>query len=79
MGAILYVEGTGVRRRYLAHDLPRWDTVYGYRLTGARGGVRPTQRTPSAAAVEEGATGRRTVGVCDCLSERQDLLQCPCR
>lgn len=30
MNAILYVDRTGVQWRYLPHDLPNWNTVYGY-------------------------------------------------
>ncbi|MET9462176.1 IS5 family transposase [Streptomyces canus] len=30
MNAILYVDRTGVQRRYLPHDFPHWNTVYGY-------------------------------------------------
>ncbi|MGF0175873.1 IS5 family transposase [Streptomyces sp. Marseille-Q5077] len=30
MNAILYVDSTGVQWRYLPHDFPHWNTVYGY-------------------------------------------------
>jgi transposase len=30
MNAILYVDRTGVRWRYLPHDFPHWNPVYGY-------------------------------------------------
>lgn len=30
MNAILYVDRTGVRWRYLPHHFPHWNTVYGY-------------------------------------------------
>lgn len=30
MDAILYVDRTGVQWRYLPHDFPHWNTVYGY-------------------------------------------------
>ncbi|MFJ6563163.1 IS5 family transposase [Streptomyces sp. NPDC091412] len=30
MNAILYVDRTGVQWRYLPHDFPPWETVYGY-------------------------------------------------
>ncbi len=30
MDAILYVDRTGVQWRYLPHDFPNWNTVYGY-------------------------------------------------
>ncbi len=30
MDAILYVDRTGVQSRYLPHDFPHWNTVYGY-------------------------------------------------
>src|ERR1044072_6860012 len=30
MDAILYVDRTGVQWRYLPHDFPPWETVYGY-------------------------------------------------
>ncbi|MFD3622715.1 IS5 family transposase [Streptomyces sp. NPDC058676] len=30
MNAILYVDRTGVQWRYLPHDFPHWNTVYGY-------------------------------------------------
>ncbi|MGP4052403.1 IS5 family transposase [Streptomyces sp. 2A115] len=30
MNAILYVDRTGVQWRYLPHDFPNWNTVYGY-------------------------------------------------
>lgn len=29
MNAILYVDRTGVQRRYLPHDFPHWNSVYG--------------------------------------------------
>ncbi len=30
MNAILYVDRTGVQWRYLPHDFPHWNSVYGY-------------------------------------------------
>lgn len=30
LDAILYVDRTGVQWRYLPHDFPPWETVYGY-------------------------------------------------
>ncbi|KOT99788.1 transposase [Streptomyces rimosus subsp. pseudoverticillatus] len=30
VNAILYVDRTGVQWRYLPHDFPPWETVYGY-------------------------------------------------
>ncbi|WP_439947337.1 transposase [Streptomyces sp. BBFR109] len=39
MDAILYVDRTGVQWRYLPHDFPHWNTVYGYFAKWADGGV----------------------------------------
>lgn len=39
MNAILYVNRTGVQWRYLPHDLPPWETVYGYFAKWQRDGV----------------------------------------
>ncbi|MER7828417.1 IS5 family transposase [Streptomyces sp. NPDC096097] len=38
-GAILYVDRTGVQGRYLPHDFPHWNTVYGYFSKWADEGV----------------------------------------
>ncbi|OKJ49479.1 transposase [Streptomyces sp. CB02009] len=39
MDAILYVDRTGVQWRYLPHDFPHWNTVYGYVAKWADEGV----------------------------------------
>ncbi|WP_328847441.1 IS5 family transposase [Streptomyces sp. NBC_00258] len=39
MNAILYVDRTGVQWRYLPHDFPPWETVYGYFAKWQKGGV----------------------------------------
>jgi hypothetical protein len=39
MNAILYVDRTGVQWRYLPHDFPPWETVYGYFAKWAKEGV----------------------------------------
>ena len=39
MDAISYVDRTGVQWRYLPHDFPHWNTVYGYFATWADEGV----------------------------------------
>ncbi|MFH8717584.1 IS5 family transposase [Streptomyces zaomyceticus] len=39
MDAILYVDRTGVQWRYLPHDFPHWNTVYGYFAKWADEGV----------------------------------------
>ncbi|MFD3571397.1 IS5 family transposase [Streptomyces sp. NPDC058667] len=39
MDAILYVDRTGVQCRYLPHDFPHWNTVYGYFAKWADEGV----------------------------------------
>ncbi|GAB1333342.1 IS5-like element ISSco3 family transposase [Streptomyces sennicomposti] len=39
MDAILYVARTGVQWRYLPHDFPHWNTVYGYFAKWQRDGV----------------------------------------
>lgn len=39
MDAILYVDRTGVQWRYLPHDFPPWETVYGYFAKWAKEGV----------------------------------------
>ncbi|WP_437079190.1 IS5 family transposase [Streptomyces sp. enrichment culture] len=39
MNAILYVDRTGVRWRYLPHDFPPWETVYGYFAKWQKEGV----------------------------------------
>jgi transposase len=42
MNAILYVDRTGVQWRYLPHDFPLWETVYGYFAKWQKGGVSPS-------------------------------------
>ncbi|MFF0371630.1 IS5 family transposase [Micromonospora sp. NPDC005087] len=37
--AILYVNRTGIARRYLPHDLPPWQTVYGYFTAWTNDGI----------------------------------------
>ncbi|GHH88462.1 DDE transposase [Streptomyces sulfonofaciens] len=39
MNAILYVDRTGVRWRYLPHDFPPWETCYGYFAKWQKDGV----------------------------------------
>jgi transposase len=39
MNAILYVDRTGVQWRYLPHDFPPWETVYGYFAKWEKSGV----------------------------------------
>lgn len=39
MNAILYVDRTGVQWRYLSHDFPPWETVYGYFAKWQKDGV----------------------------------------
>ncbi|MFE0421449.1 IS5 family transposase [Streptomyces sp. NPDC058953] len=39
MNAILYVDRTGVQWRYLPHDFPHWNSVYGYFAKWQRDGV----------------------------------------
>ncbi|MFF2810350.1 IS5 family transposase [Streptomyces sp. NPDC058000] len=39
MDAILYVDRTGVQWRYLPHDFPPWNTVYGYFARWEKDGV----------------------------------------
>ncbi|WP_239697834.1 transposase, partial [Streptomyces sp. F-1] len=39
MDAILYVDRTGVQWRYLPHDFPHWNTVYGYFAKWQQDGV----------------------------------------
>ncbi|MFD9063636.1 IS5 family transposase [Kitasatospora purpeofusca] len=39
MDAILYVDRTGVQWRYLPHDFPNWNTVYGYFAKWQQDGV----------------------------------------
>ncbi|MHA7961094.1 IS5 family transposase [Streptomyces sp. L500] len=39
MNAILYVDRTGVQWRYLPHDFPPWETVYGYFAKWQKDGV----------------------------------------
>ncbi|MEU8764138.1 IS5 family transposase [Streptomyces sp. NPDC048659] len=39
MNAILYVDRTGVQWRYLPHDFPHWNSVYGYLAKWQRDGV----------------------------------------
>ncbi|MFD9510357.1 IS5 family transposase [Streptomyces mirabilis] len=41
MNAILYVDRTGVQWRYLPHDFPPWETVYGYFAKWQKEGVFP--------------------------------------
>ncbi|MFE3906131.1 IS5 family transposase [Streptomyces sp. NPDC059153] len=39
LDAILYVDRTGVQWRYLPHDFPPWETVYGYSAKWEKDGV----------------------------------------
>ncbi|MFC8247609.1 IS5 family transposase [Streptomyces chartreusis] len=39
MNAILYVDRTGVQWRYLPHDFPHWNSVYGYFAKWQRDGI----------------------------------------
>lgn len=39
MNAILYVDRTGVQWRYLPHDFPPWETVYGYFAKWQKDGI----------------------------------------
>lgn len=39
MDAILYVDRTGIAWRYLPHDFPPWETVYGYFAAWQKEGV----------------------------------------
>lgn len=39
MNAILYVDRTGVQWRYLPHDFPNWNTVYGYFAKWQKNGI----------------------------------------
>jgi transposase len=39
MDEILYVDRTGVQWRYLPHDFPPWEAVYGYFAKWQRDGV----------------------------------------
>ncbi|WP_274565057.1 IS5 family transposase [Streptomyces spiramyceticus] len=39
LNAILYVDRTGVQWRYLPHDFPPWETVYGYLAKWQKDGV----------------------------------------
>lgn len=39
MNAILYVDRTGVQWRYLPHDFPPWETVYGYFAKWQKAGI----------------------------------------
>ncbi|WP_172388233.1 IS5 family transposase [Streptomyces sp. MNP-20] len=39
MNAILYVDRTGVQWRYLPHDFPHWNTVYGYFSNWQKDGI----------------------------------------
>ncbi|MFQ6199160.1 IS5 family transposase [Streptomyces sp. NPDC000405] len=39
MNAILYIDRTGVQWRYLPHDFPPWETVYGYFAKWQKDGV----------------------------------------
>lgn len=39
LDAILYVDRTGVQWRYLPHDFPPWETVYGYFAKWEKDGV----------------------------------------
>ncbi|MGW6217435.1 transposase [Streptomyces sp. NPDC055109] len=70
MDAIL--DRTGDQWRYLPHDFPHWNTVYGYFAAGSRKACRPAQR-PQAALTAEGRTGGRTVGLRDRRAERENL------
>nr|WP_218639380.1 transposase [Streptomyces sp. IMTB 2501] len=39
MNVILFVDRTGVQRRYLPHDFPPWETCYGYFAKWQKHGV----------------------------------------
>ncbi|MFH8587775.1 transposase [Streptomyces celluloflavus] len=53
MDAVLYVDRTGVQWRYLPHDFPHWNTVYGYmEITARKPGTRGFTPIPKRWAVE---------------------------
>jgi transposase len=57
MDAISYVDRTGVQWRYLPHDFPPWNTVYGYFAKWADEGC-----SPSSMACSGSCRGRRKAG-----------------
>lgn len=71
MDAILYVDRTGIPWRYLPHDFPPWQSVYGYFATWQKDGVfdRPTGLLPRLARETEGRSAEPTV----CLLDSQTV------
>jgi transposase len=57
MDAILYGDRTGVQWRYLPHDFPHWNTVYGYLTTWQQGAY-----SPSSTVCSGNSYGRRKDG-----------------
>ncbi len=57
--AILYVNRTGIAWRYLPHDLPPWQTVYGYYTAWTKEGIF-TELNYQLTGLLRDKTGRRT-------------------
>ncbi|GAA3873379.1 hypothetical protein GCM10022227_33790 [Streptomyces sedi] len=73
MNTILYVDRTGAQGRYLPHNFPRWNTVYGYFAEWADEGVfvqlngflrhRASRHPPASPPSARASTpGRKVVG-----------------
>jgi transposase len=59
MDAILYVDRTGIAWRYLPHDFPPWETVYGYFAVWQKEGVFDQLNGLLRRLVREAATASR--------------------
>ncbi|SCG03172.1 Putative transposase of IS4/5 family, partial [Streptomyces sp. DconLS] len=68
MDAILYVDRTGVQWRYLPHDFPHWNTVYGYFARWQQEGVFAQLMACSGTLTAEEDGGRPSACVIDAQS-----------
>ncbi|MFF3277553.1 IS5 family transposase [Streptomyces chrestomyceticus] len=70
MDAILYVDRTGVQWRYLPHDFPPWETVYGYFARWQADGVfaQLTGLLRELVRQREGRAAQPSAGVIDAQS-----------
>jgi transposase len=74
MDAILYVDRTGIAWRYLPHDFPPWETVYGYFAAWQKEGIFDQLNGLLRRLVRE-AEGRDSEPTACVLDHRRD--SCP--
>ncbi|MHA7961089.1 IS5 family transposase [Streptomyces sp. L500] len=71
MNAILYIDRTGVQWRYLPHDFPPWETVYGYFAKWQRDGVFARLNSLLRALVRQ--KGGRNASSSACVIDAQSV------